>query len=66
MPGPIAPKVVVSDDERQELLILIRAHKTPQHLSFRALVILRLADGATTSAVVTGIVMIIVSSESRQ
>lgn len=45
MPGPKAPQVCLVEDERQELLSLIRAHKTPQHLSFRAQIILSLADG---------------------
>ena len=45
MPGPKPPEVSLSETERQELIQLIRAHKTPQHLSFRAQVILRLAEG---------------------
>ena len=45
MPGPKAPSVPLSADERQELLTLIRAHKTPQHFSFRAHIILQLAEG---------------------
>ena len=51
MPGPKAPKISLSEDERQELLIRIRAHKMPQHLSFRAQLILQLADGHNTRAV---------------
>jgi putative transposase len=45
MPGPKPPAVLLSETERQELLALIRAHKTPQHFSFRAQIILHLADG---------------------
>jgi putative transposase len=45
MPGPKAPHLYLAEDERQELLALIRAHKTPQHFSFRAQIILSLADG---------------------
>jgi putative transposase len=45
MPGPKAPSVPLSADERQELLMLIRAHTTPQHCSFRAHIILQLAEG---------------------
>jgi transposase len=45
MPGPKPPPVDLTEDERQELLALIRAHKTPQHFSFRAQIILHLADG---------------------
>lgn len=51
MPGPTAPKIVLCEEERQDLLLLIRAHKTPQHLSFRAQLILRLAAGHDTSEV---------------
>ena len=51
MPGPTAPKVGLCEDEHQELLTLIRAHKTPQHLSFRAQIILRLAASHDTSEV---------------
>jgi putative transposase len=45
MPGPKPPPVPLSTAERQELLMLIRAHKTPQHFSFRAQIILLLAEG---------------------
>jgi putative transposase len=45
MPGPKPPAVPLSEAERQELLRVIRAHKTPQHYSFRAHIILLLADG---------------------
>jgi len=45
MPGPKAPSVPLSADERQELLTRIRAHKTPQHCSCRAPIILQLAEG---------------------
>ena len=47
MPGPKPPAVPLSAEERQALHTLIRAHKTPQHLSFRAQVILLLAEGLT-------------------
>ena len=45
MPGPKPPVVPLSEEERQALHTMIRAHTTPQHLSFRAQVILRLAAG---------------------
>ena len=45
MPGPKPPAVPLSVEERQALHTMIRAHKTPQHLSFRAQVILLLAEG---------------------
>jgi putative transposase len=47
MPGPKPPAVPLSEAERHALHTLIRAHKTPQHLSFRAHVILLLAAGLT-------------------
>jgi putative transposase len=45
MPGPKPPAVPLSEAERQALHTMIRAHKPPQHLSFRAHVILLLAEG---------------------
>ena len=45
MPGPPPPTVPLSEEERHVLHTLIRAHKTPQHLSFRAQIILLLAEG---------------------
>jgi len=47
MPGLKPPAVPVSEEEHQALHAMIRAHKTPQHLSFRAQVILLLAEGLT-------------------
>ena len=52
MPGPKPPAVPLSEAERQELLRLIRAHTTPQHYSFRAHILLLLADGHTAPEVV--------------
>ena len=51
MPGPTPPAVPLSEAERQELLRLIRAHTTPQHYSFRAHILLLLADGHTAPEV---------------
>ena len=51
MPGPKPPAVPVSEEERQALRMLIRAHKTPQHLSFRAHVILRVVEGLSAPEV---------------
>ena len=45
MPGPPPPVVPLSEEERQALHTMIRAHTTPQHLSVRAQVILLLAAG---------------------
>jgi putative transposase len=47
MPGPKPPAVPLSEEERQALYTMIRAHKTPQHLRFRAHVIVLLAEGLT-------------------
>ena len=55
MPGPKAPPISLAPDERQGLAGLIRAHKTPQHLSFRAQIILQLADGQNTREVADGL-----------
>jgi DNA-binding NarL/FixJ family response regulator len=45
MPGPQAPDVCIAEDERPELLALIRAQKTPQHFRLRAQIMVHLADG---------------------
>ena len=45
MSGPQPPSVPLSEEERQALHTMIRAHKTPQPLSFRAQLILLLAEG---------------------
>jgi transposase len=47
MPGPKPPAVPLSEEERQALHTMIRAHQTPQHLRFRAHVLLLLAAGLT-------------------
>ena len=47
MPGPKPPAVPLSEEERHALHTLIRAHKTPQHLSVRAQGVLLLAEGLT-------------------
>jgi hypothetical protein len=51
MPGPQPPNVLLSEAERQDLHTLIRAHKTPQHYSFRAQIILLLAEGLNAPTV---------------
>jgi putative transposase len=45
MSGPKAQAVQITEDERQALVKLIRAHKSPQRLVFRARIILGLAQG---------------------
>ena len=43
MPMPFASPVRLTDDERQRLESLARAHSTPQALAFRCRLILRVA-----------------------
>jgi transposase len=44
MPTPRATPVVLSDDQRRDLLALTRALSTPQSLARRARIVLRAAD----------------------
>jgi FixJ family two-component response regulator len=44
MPTPHAPALALSDEQRQGLLRLARAHSTPQALVRRARIVLRAAD----------------------
>lgn len=50
MTGPKAIEVKITEDERQALLRLVRARKTPQRLVFRARIILGLAQGKQITA----------------
>jgi hypothetical protein len=43
MPVPRAPQVSLADDEQRRLESIVRAHSTPQALSFRCQLILRAA-----------------------
>lgn len=43
MPVPLAPQVTLADDEQRRLESIVRAHSTPQTLSFRCQLILRAA-----------------------
>ena len=43
MPVPLAPQVTLADDEQGRLESIVRAHSTPQALSFRCQLILRAA-----------------------
>lgn len=43
MPVPRAPQVSLADDEQRHLESIVRAHSTPQALSFRCQLILRAA-----------------------
>jgi FixJ family two-component response regulator len=44
VPTPHAPRIVLSDEQRQDLQRLVRAHATPQALVRRARLVLRAAD----------------------
>jgi putative transposase len=43
MPVPRAPQMTLADDEQRRLESIVRAHSTPQALSFRCQLILRAA-----------------------
>ena len=45
MPGPKAPEIKLSDEERQGLEKLVRRHNTPQQIALRGRIILSAADG---------------------
>jgi transposase len=49
MRGPKPPPIALSDLERQELLVLVRAHHTPQQLALRAQLVLAAAAGANNA-----------------
>src|SRR5215213_7506947 len=51
MPGPKPPEIMLSADERAALERLGRAHTTGQQLAVRARIVLRAAEGLTTSQV---------------
>lgn len=51
MPGPRPPAVELTDEERRELEVLARRHKTGQQLADRARIILRAADGLNNSEI---------------
>jgi hypothetical protein len=44
MPVPRAKPISLSDEQRQDLLRLVRAHSSPQALVLRAKIVLRAAD----------------------
>ena len=45
MPTPIAPRIILAQNDRAELQTLSRAHSTPQSLALRARIVLRAAGG---------------------
>ena len=51
MPGPLAPPIELTPDERHELETLVRRHTAPQQLVLRARIILLAADGLNNSQI---------------
>jgi putative transposase len=51
MPGKRAPKIELTEEEREELKKLIKAHKTSQQKVFRARIILKLAEDKTEAEI---------------
>jgi putative transposase len=54
MPVPRAPQVSLADEEQRRLESIVRAHSTPQALSFRCQVILRAASADRPSNLQVG------------
>lgn len=51
MRGPKPAPITLSASERQELLALTRAHRTPQQLALRAQIVLAAAEGANNAQI---------------
>lgn len=51
MPGKRAPEVELTEEEREELKSLIKAHKTSQQIAFRARIILKLGEDETEAEI---------------
>ncbi len=51
MRGPKPPQVVLSDEARRELALLVRGHQTAQQVALRARIILAAADGENNSQI---------------
>jgi putative transposase len=51
MPGPMAPPIALTPDERHGLETLVRRHTAPQQLALRARILLLAADGFTNSQI---------------
>ena len=51
MPGPKAPEIKLSDEERQGLEKLVRRHNTPQQIALRGRIVLAAADGKNNSQI---------------
>jgi len=44
MPAPFAPRIILSQNARLDLHVLVRAHSTPQSMALRSRIVLRAAD----------------------
>jgi putative transposase len=51
MPGPMAPPIELTPDERHELETLVRRHTAPQQLALRARILMLAADGLNNSQI---------------
>jgi putative transposase len=51
MPGPKAPEIKLSNEERQGLEKLVRRHNTPQQIALRGRIVLAAADGKNNSQI---------------
>lgn len=51
MPGPKAPEVELTDEERQGLEKLVRRHNTPQQIALRGRIVLAAADGRSNAQI---------------
>lgn len=51
MPGPKPPEIVLSEEERHELLRLVRARTTGQQLAIRARIVLAAAERLSTEEI---------------
>ena len=51
MPGRRTPKVELTEEEKEELKNLIKAHKTSQQIAFRARIILKLGEDETETEI---------------
>src|SRR4051812_50176608 len=51
MRGPKPPAVLLTAVERQELVALAGAHRTPQQVALRARIVLAAADGANNAEI---------------
>ena len=51
MPGPKPPTVDLTEEEQQDLEMLVRRHSTPQQIALRARIVLAAAEGKNNSEI---------------